>query len=216
MSQPDPLPRWVYLPAAVGAVYVVLPLVAMAAKVDWPHFFSLVGSDSSMTALLLSLRTAAASTALCLLLGVPLALVLANRDTWPVRLVRPLILLPLVLPAVVGGLALLYAFGKLGLIGQYLEAAGIRIAFSTTAVVMAQTFVSLPYLVLALEGAARSAGSEYQMVAATLGARPTTVWWRVTLPLLVPGCAVCHVRSMTSPMRPMAWLSLDIIEIAPK
>jgi molybdate transport system permease protein len=187
LSQPSGPPRWIYVPAVVGAVFVVLPLVAMAVKVDWPQFFSLIGSDSSRTALLLSLRTAAASTALCLLFGVPMALALAHSDTWLVRLARPLILLPLVLPPVVGGLALLYAFGKLGLVGKYLDAAGIHIAFSTTAVVMAQTFVSLPFLVIALEGAARSAGNDYQIVAATLGAGPTTVWWRVTLPLLAPG-----------------------------
>ena len=100
---------------------------------------------------------------------------------------RPLILLPLVLPPVVGGIALLYAFGRLGLIGEYLDAAGIQIAFTTTAVVLAQTFVSLPFLVIALEGAARTAGADYEVVAATLGARPTTVWWRVSLPLLAPG-----------------------------
>jgi molybdate transport system permease protein len=187
LSQPAGLPRWIYLPAAVGVLFVALPLVAIAAKVPWPQFFSLVGSDSSRTALLLSLRTAAASTALCLLLGVPMALVLARSEGWLVRLVRPFILLPLVLPPVVGGIALLYTFGRLGLIGQYLDAAGIRIAFSTTAVVLAQTFVSLPFLVIALEGAARSAGNRYEMVATTLGARPTTVWWRVSLPLLAPG-----------------------------
>lgn len=82
---------------------------------------------------------------------------------------------------------MLYAYGRLGLIGQYLDAAGIQIAFTTTAVVLAQTFVSLPFLVIALEGAARTAGTDYEVVAATLGARPTTVWWRVSLPLLAPG-----------------------------
>ena len=140
-----------------------------------------------MTALLLSLKTAAASTVLCLLLGVPMAFVLARSDNRLVRMARPVILLPLVLPPVVGGIALLYAFGRLGLIGQYLDAAGIQIAFTTTAVVLAQTFVSLPFLVIALEGAARTVGADYEVVAATLGARPTTVWWRVSLPLLAPG-----------------------------
>jgi molybdate transport system permease protein len=186
------LPRWIYLPAAAGAVFVLLPLVAMAVKVDWPRFLALISTDSSRTALLLSLRTSVAATVLCLLLGVPMALVLARGDGragWLVRLLRPVILLPLVLPPVVGGIALLYAFGRLGLLGRYLEAAGLQIAFSTTAVVLAQTFVSLPYLVIALEGAARSAGAGYETVATTLGARPTTVWWRVTLPLLAPGLA---------------------------
>ena len=181
------LPRWVYLPAAVGVAFVVLPLVAMAVKVDWSQLGTLVGSPAARAALLLSLRTAAASTLLCLLLGVPLALVLARHGGPLTRVLRPVVLLPLVLPPVVGGLALLYAFGRLGLLGGYLEAAGIRIAFTTTAVVLAQTFVSLPFLVIALEGAARTAGSDYDAVAATLGARPATVWWRVTLPLLGPG-----------------------------
>jgi molybdate transport system permease protein len=181
------LPRWIYVPAAVGALFVVLPLVAVAARVDWPHFWSLIASQSSVTALVLSLKTAAASTVLCVLLGVPMALVLARSDSRLVRMARPVILLPLVLPPVVGGIALLYVFGRLGLIGEYLNAAGIQIAFTTTAVVIAQTFVSLPFLVIALEGAARTAGADYEVVAATLGARPTTVWWRVSLPLLAPG-----------------------------
>jgi molybdate transport system permease protein len=181
------LPRWVYLPAALGAIFVALPLLAVAVKVDWPRFLTLISSPSSQTALRLSVQTAGSSTALCLLLGVPLALVLARSGTVMVRLLRPFILLPLVLPPVVGGIALLYAFGRVGLIGRYLDAAGVRIAFSTTAVVLAQTFVSLPFLVIAVEGAARSAGADYEMVAATLGARPSMVWWRVTLPLLVPG-----------------------------
>ncbi len=187
MTRPAGLPTWLYIPAVVGVVFVGLPLVAMAARVDWPNFAGLISSPASRTALLLSLRTAAASTALCLVLGVPLALVLARGDDRLARLVRPLILLPLVLPPVVGGIALLYTFGRLGLLGRYLEAAGVHIAFSTTAVVLAQAFVSLPFLVIALEGAARSAGGRYEDVAATLGAGPTTVWWRVTLPLLAPG-----------------------------
>jgi molybdate transport system permease protein len=181
------LPRWIYVPAAIGAMFVVVPLMAVAAKVDWPRFWSLITSQSSTTALALSLKTATASTALCLLFGVPMALVLARSSAKVIQMARPLILLPLVLPPVVGGIALLYAFGRLGLIGQYLHAAGIQIAFTTTAVVLAQTFVSLPFLVIALEGAARTAGADYEVVAATLGARPTTVWWRVTMPLLAPG-----------------------------
>ncbi len=186
-ARPTDLPRWVYVPAAAGTVFVALPLLAIAIKVDWPNFWSLITSASSTTALLLSLKTAAASTLLCVLLGVPMALVLARCTARLVRLLRPLILLPLVLPPVVGGIALLYAFGRLGLIGRYLDAAGISIAFSTTAVVMAQAFVSLPFLVISLEGAARIAGADYEVVAATLGARPGIVWWRITLPLLLPG-----------------------------
>ncbi|MDX1891901.1 ABC transporter permease [Mycolicibacterium sp. 050158] len=189
MNRSGGLPRWIFVPAAIGAIFVVLPLVAVAVKVDWSNFWALITSRSSLTALALSFRTAAASTVLCVALGVPMALVLARSGARMVRWARPLILLPLVLPPVVGGIALLYAFGRLGLLGRYLDAAGIQIAFSTTAVVLAQTFVSLPFLVIALEGAARTAGADYEVVAATLGARPTTVWWRVTLPLLAPGLA---------------------------
>ena len=183
------LPRWVYVPAGVALGVVLLPLAAMALQVDWPRFGALVSSPPSLAALLLSLRTAACSTGLCVVLGVPLAFVLARGGDRTVRLLRPLILLPLVLPPVVGGVALLYAFGRVGLLGGYLEAVGIRIAFTTTAVVLAQTFVSLPFLVIALEAAARTAGSGYDAVAATLGAAPTAVWWRVTLPLVGPGLA---------------------------
>ena len=189
MTRSAGLPRWIYVPAAIGAVFVVLPLVAVATRVDWPRFWSLITSTSSLTALELSLKTALASTALCIVLGVPMAMVLARSDARVVRWIRPLILLPLVLPPVVGGIALLYAFGRLGLLGQYLDAAGIRIAFTTSAVVLSQTFVSLPFLVIALEGAARTVGTEFEVVAATLGARPTTVWRRVSLPLLAPGLA---------------------------
>ncbi len=181
------LPRWVFLPAAVGAVFVLLPLGAMAAKVQWSQFFTLITSDSSIAALKLSLQTSTASTVLCVVLGVPMAMVLA-RTTFPgQRVVRSLMLLPLVLPPVVGGIALLYTFGRRGLLGHSLEVLGIQIAFSTTAVVLAQAFVALPFLVVALEGTLRTVGQRYEIVAATLGGRPTMVLLRVTLPLVLPG-----------------------------
>ncbi|KZM69258.1 ABC transporter permease [Nocardia terpenica] len=180
------VPGWVLLPAALGFAFVVGPLVALAGGVEWSDFFALITSDASRAALSLSLRTALASTAICVLLGAPMAVVLA-RVRWRVLpVLRSMILLPLVLPPVVGGLALLYLFGRYGLLGRHLEAAGIRIAFSTTAVVLAQAFVALPFLVITLEGAMRTAGERYERIAATLGAGPTTVWWRITLPLLRP------------------------------
>jgi molybdate transport system permease protein len=127
--------------------------------------------------------------------------VLARHRGRAIRLVRSLVLVPLVLPPVVGGIALLYVFGRLGLIGHYLETLGMRVAFTTTAVVLAQTFVSLPFLVLALEGAARTAGSDYDLVAATLGARPGAVFWRVTLPLLAPGLLSGSVLAFARALR---------------
>ncbi|MCZ4078545.1 ABC transporter permease [Rhodococcus sp. H36-A4] len=181
------LPRWIFVPAALGALFVVTPLLAILLKIDWPNFIALISSESSRTALLLSLRTAATSTVVCIVIGIPMALVLARSEFPGQSILRALVLLPLVLPPVVGGIALLYTFGRLGLLGEQLEAWGIGIAFSTTAVVLAQTFVSLPFLVVSLEGALRSTGRGYETVAATLGARPTTVLRRVTLPLVLPG-----------------------------
>ena len=183
------IPGWVRVLAVLAAVVVVLPLLAMVLRVDWPRFLPLVTSGPSLTALGLSMRTSAASTLLCIVLGVPLALVLA-RDTFRLQgLLRSLVLLPLVLPPVVGGIALLYTFGRQGLLGQTLNVLGLQIAFSTTAVVLAQTFVALPFLVVSLEGALRTSGSRYEAVAATLGARPGMVFRRVTLPLVLPGLA---------------------------
>ncbi|MGK2868812.1 MAG: ABC transporter permease [Mycobacterium sp.] len=181
------LPSWVYLPAAAGALFVVLPLIAILLRIDWANFIPLITSESSRAALLLSLRTATASTFVCVLLGVPMALVLARGRFPGQRVLRALVLLPLVLPPVVGGIALLYTFGRQGLLGHQLDLWGIRIAFSTAAVVLAQSFVSLPFLVVSLEGALRSAGTGYEHIAATLGARPTTVLRTVTLPLVLPG-----------------------------
>ena len=177
-------PRWVVLPAALGMLLVALPLAGLLSKVPWPGLWELLTSQSSLAALQLSILTASVSTVYCVVLGVPMALVLARHG---LRWLRPLVLLPLVLPPVVGGLALLFTFGRMGLIGQYLEAAGIKIAFSTVAVILAQTFVSLPFLVMGLEGALRTAGDRYERVAATLGASPTRTLFTVTLPLVFPG-----------------------------
>ena len=177
-------PRWVVLPAALGMLLVALPLAGLLSRVPWPGLWELLTSQSSLAALQLSILTASVSTVFCIVLGTPMALILARHG---LRWLRPLVLLPLVLPPVVGGLALLFTFGRMGLIGQHLEAAGIRIAFSTIAVVLAQTFVSLPFLVMGLEGALRTAGDRYERVAATLGASPTRTLFTVTLPLVFPG-----------------------------
>ena len=186
-SRPVGLPLWLLVPAGLGALFVVLPLVAVVARVDWPSFVELVTSESSRAALWLSLRTSMASTVLCVLLGVPMAVLLARTSFRGQSVVRALVLLPLVLPPVVGGIALLYTFGRRGLLGETLEVLGVQIAFSTAAVVLAQTFVALPFLVVSLEGALRTGGERYDVVAATLGARPTMVFRRVTLPLVLPG-----------------------------
>ncbi|SDZ57224.1 ABC transporter permease [Herbiconiux ginsengi] len=180
------VPRWVAVVAAVGALFVVVPLVGMVVRVNWAQFIPLITSESSIDALWLSLRTSLTATALCILLGVPMAIVLARTQFWGQKILRSLVLLPLVLPPVVGGIALLYTFGRRGLLGSTFDVLGIEIAFSTTAVVLAQTFVALPFLVLSLEGALRTVGTRYEAVGATLGAAPTTVLRRITLPLVLP------------------------------
>lgn len=181
------LPRWLFGAAGLAGLFIVAPLAAMLVRTRWSDLWGLVTTESSLAALQLSLRTACASTVLCVLLGVPLALVLARSHLRGLRIVRSIVLLPLVLPPVVGGVALLYTFGRRGLLGQYLEILGLRIAFSTSAVVLAQTFVALPFMVLTLEGALRTAGQRYEAIAASLGAGPTMVLRRVTLPLVMPG-----------------------------
>ena len=180
------LPGWALVPAGMAVAFLGLPLLAMLTRVPWAELPALVTSESSRAALRLSLRTSLTATALCLLVGVPLALVLA-RSRLPGRAVaRGLVLLPLVLPPVVAGIALLYTFGRRGLLGRSLDVLGIQIAFSTTAVVLAQTFVAMPFLVISLEGALQTMGQRYEQVAATLGASPTRTLVRVTLPMLAP------------------------------
>jgi molybdate transport system permease protein len=180
------LPRWVVLPAALGALLVVLPVASLLTRVDVGSLWPLLTSPGARDALWLSLRTSVVATLLCVVLGVPLALLLARASFPGRRVVRALLLLPLVLPPVVGGLALLTLLGRSGLLGGALDALGMRVPFTTAAVVLAQAFVALPFLVLTLDGALRSHDTAHEDVAATLGARPTRVLLRVTLPALAP------------------------------
>lgn len=187
------IPRAVLVPAAIAFLLLVGPLVALLVRAPWGQLPALLGGDTVLPALGLSLGTAAASTGCCVLLGVPLAVVLAGADAWPSplrRLVRALVTTPLVLPPVVGGVALLLLLGRVGLLGGPLAAAfGIQIPFTTVAVIIAQTFVGLPFLVLGVEGALRGVDRRFVVAATTLGAGPWTRFVRVTLPLAAPGVA---------------------------
>lgn len=180
------LPRWVLALALAGAALIVVPLVGLVSRLDAARTLSLLGSRESLTALSLSVRTAAAAAALCLLLGVPLGMALHRLRGAAHRVVRAVLLAPLVLPPVVGGLALLYAFGRRGLLGGSLEALGASVAFTTAAVVIAQTFVALPFMVVSVESALASRTGRLESIAATLGARPGLILRRVTLPALRP------------------------------
>jgi molybdate transport system permease protein len=187
-AQAVALPRWLWVPAALAFALIALPVLGLALRADWPRVPALLLSEASLSALRLSLVTAAVSTTLCVLLGGPLAVVLARGRLPGMRLLRSIVLLPLVLPPVVGGLALLFLLGRRGLLGAQLDLwFGITIPFTTAAVVLAQTFVALPFLVVSVEGALRTAGQRYEAVAATLGAAPGYAFVRVTVPLVLPG-----------------------------
>lgn len=184
--------------ALLGAAFLFLPLVALVAKAPWRQLPDLLSTSGTGQALELSVLTSAIATAVALVVGTPLAVVLARSPrTGPLR---ALVTVPIVLPPVVGGVALLLTFGRHGLLGAPLNALGIHLPFTTAAVVLAETFVAMPYLVIAVEGALRSIGDRYEAVAATLGADPVTRFRRVTLPLVAPavgtGAALCWGRAL--------------------
>jgi molybdate transport system permease protein len=182
------MPVALWVPAVLAFALIALPIVGMIVRANLSQLPRLVTSDSALAALRLSLQTAVLSTLLCLVLGGPLAAVLARSRSVAAGLARPVVLLPLVLPPVVGGLALLYTLGRTGPAGRLLDLwFGVTVPFTTAAVVLAQTFVSMPFLVVSLEGALRTAGERYEIVAATLGAAPFTAFRRVTVPLVLPG-----------------------------
>lgn len=195
------IPAVLLLPAALGLAFLVLPLGALLVRAPWLSVPEQLASPAVGQALRLSLFTASLATGICLVLGVPLAWVLA-RATFPGRrLVRALITVPLVLPPVVGGVALLLLLGRRGLIGQYLDAwFGISLPFTTAAVVIAEAFVAMPFLVLAVEGALRGADRRYEDAAATLGSSRWFTFRRVTLPLIAPGvtagAVLCFARAL--------------------
>lgn len=181
------IPRWIALPAACAVLFLLVPFIALLVRIDWVQFPHLFTQALGSQALALSLRTCFASTLACIIVGLPLALVCARaRDTWWSRVLRSMVTLPMVLPPVVAGLALLITWGRRGLIGAYLQIFGINIAFTTIAVIMAQTFVSLPFFVSSLEGALRTRGFNEERVASGLGASPSRTLWSVTLPLMIP------------------------------
>ena len=184
----SPLPILVTALAVLGGCAIVLPLVGMGTRVSWGQLPQLLATPSAQAALWLSIRTCLTSTVICVVLGVPLALLLAR--SWPgVRIARILAVLPMTMPPVVAGIALLSTLGNRGLLGAHLKEWGVPIAFSTTAVVIAQVFVSMPFLVVTLEAALRSRDKRAEVTARSLGAGPWRVLAQVTLPLATPALA---------------------------
>ena len=196
-SAPWPL----LVPAMVAVAFLVLPLVGLIIRAPWGDMWSILRSSSASEALRLSLWTSTVATGISLVIGVPLAWVLARTALPGLRLLRALVTLPLVLPPVVGGVALLLAFGRNGFVGRLLDSwFGITIPFTPVAVVMAETFVAMPFLIVTVEGALRSANQGYEQAAATLGAGRMTVFRRVTVPLIAPslfaGAALAWARAL--------------------
>ena len=181
-------PPWLLIvPGAVGALFLALPLAGLLWAAPWGHLVGLLTRPASLAALRLSLVTATAATAFSFVVGVPLAWLLARAPFRGRGLVRALVMLPLVLPPVVGGVALLLAFGRRGLVGKYLyEWTGLSLPFTTAGVIVAETFVAMPFLVVTVEGALRGMDRRLEDAAATLGASRLLVLRRVTLPAIAP------------------------------
>ena len=187
--------------AALGALFFLLPLAGLIARTPWPDALRAASSPDTLGALRLSLVASLSSTAVALVLGVPLAWVYARIDFPGRSVLRALTTLPMVLPPVVGGIALLLAFGRRGLLGGVLESAfGVTLPFSTAGVVLAETFVAMPFLVLTVEAGLRSMDRRFEDAARTLGAGRWTVLTRVTLPLIAPslfaGAVLCWARAL--------------------
>jgi molybdate transport system permease protein len=187
--------------AAAGVAFFVLPLLGLLVRAPWQTALDELWAPEAITALRLSLQVSLAATTVALVLGVPLAWVYA-RVPFPGRdVVRALTTLPMILPPVVGGVALLFAFGRRGLLGQALDAAfGVRIPFTTAGAILAATFVAMPFLVLTVEAGLRSMDRRYEDAARTLGAGRWLVFRRVTLPLVAPsvfaGAVLCWARAL--------------------
>ena len=187
--------------AATGAAFFIVPLAGLIVRTPWSDAARSLLSTDTLEALRLSLVASLSATALALVLGVPLAWVYARIDFPGRSVLRALTTLPMVLPPVVGGIALLLAFGRRGLLGSWLyEAFGITFPFTTAGVVMAETFVAMPFLVLTVEAGLRSMDRRFEDAARTLGASRWTVLTRVTLPLIAPsllaGAVLCWARAL--------------------
>jgi molybdate transport system permease protein len=194
-----PLPLLV--PAALGTLFLVLPLLGLVIRAPWSELGTRLAQPGVGQALRLSLVSASLATAASLVLGVPIAWVLARTRMRGRSVLRALVTVPLVLPPVVGGVALFLVLGRQGIVGRPLyEWTGFTIPFTTLAVVIAETFVAMPFLVISVEGALRAADARFEDAAATLGADRWTTFRRVTLPLVAPGVAagavLCWARAL--------------------
>jgi molybdate transport system permease protein len=189
------------LPALMGVLFLLVPLIGLLVRAPWSGLSRILSNSGVATALRLSLECATVATAISIVIGVPLAWALARVRARGIGALRALVTLPLVLPPVVGGVALLFALGRRGLVGQYLDSwFGITLPFTTPGVILAETFVAMPFLIITVEGAFRTADRGLEEAARTLGASRLTVFRRVTLPLIAPslvaGAVLCWARAL--------------------
>jgi molybdate transport system permease protein len=185
--RPD-IPFRIAVPAGFGALFVAVPLLALLARAPWSDLSDVLLDSATRTALGLTLGTSVAAVGVVVVLGTPLAYLLARTSLPGLATLRGLLMVPLILPPVVVGVALLAAFGKQGPIGSWLDATfGLSLPFTTAAVVLAHTFVALPFYVLSVEGALRTVDTEYDVAATALGADRWVTLTRVTLPMALPG-----------------------------
>jgi molybdate transport system permease protein len=181
------LPWQIILIASIAVAFFLSPFIGLLWRTPWSKFTDIVTRREIRDALWLSVQTSLITSIVCFVFGVPLAWLLARVDFRGRRFIRALMTLSMVLPPVIGGIALLFTFGRRGLIGQYLDSwFGIRLPFTTTAVVMAQCFVAMPFLVLTVEAALRQLDTRFEDVARTLGGSRWYVFRRVTLPSIKP------------------------------
>ena len=189
------------VPATMAVLFLLVPLAAMLVRTPWAGLARILAEGTVLEALRLSLLCATAATLVSLLVGIPLAWVLARARFRGLSLLRALVTLPLVLPPVVGGVALLLAFGRVGVVGRYLDLGfGFTLPFTTLGVVVAEAFVAMPFLIVTVEGAFRALDRGYEEAAVTLGASRFTTFRRVSLPLVAPslaaGAVLCWARAL--------------------
>jgi molybdate transport system permease protein len=194
-------PLGLLVPATLAVLFIVVPLAGLLFQVSWSSVAADLSGGGVLTALLLSLECSALAVVVSVLIGVPLAHVLARSSLPGRRVIRALVLLPILLPPVVAGIALQASFGRATPIGRLLhDLLGVTLPFSTAGAVLAETFVAFPFLVITVEAALRQRDPRHEEMASTLGARPWHRFWHVTIPLLAPalgaGVALCWARAL--------------------
>jgi molybdate transport system permease protein len=194
-------PLFLSVPGIIALVFLLVPLIALIAQTPWEAFPEIISSPETLEALRLSILTSLAATGLAAVFGIPMAWLLAREVLPFTGLLRALVIVPLLLPPVVSGVALLEALGRRGLVGGFLyDNFDITFPFTTLGVVIATTFVAMPFLIITLEGGFRSLNLRYEDAAATLGASPKRIFFRVSLPMVAPaaiaGLVLCWARAL--------------------